>query len=190
LTRTLVLDRSLELLDREGGDAVTLRRIAADLGVTAMSLYRHVGSKDDLLLSLTDVLLERQGLPPDGLPWTDYLVALAVGLRELFTAHPVVVSVFSRRAVTTPAARARLRAGIAAGVRSGLSEADAVEAYAAVHTYTVGFCALEAGRRASPPVADDGAGAELIVSFVSEDRFRAGLDAMVLGLAARAAPAT
>ena len=65
-------------------------------------------------------------------------------------------------------------------------------AYAAVHTYTLGFCALETGRRASdvpPPAVDDSPEAGMIVGFVSERQFRAGLDALVAGLTAATAPA-
>jgi len=150
-----------------------------------MALYRHVRNKDDLLVAVVDVLLERLGVPEPGRDWRAWLEALALGLRRLLVEHPVAVAVFSRAPVTTPAARRRLNAAVEVLGQAGFSRDGAVRAYAAVHTYTVGFCALEAARYSGavgplPGSVDDES--MLIGTFVSDDQFTHGLGALLRGL--------
>src|ERR1700751_5363849 len=59
-----VLDTAIGLLDAEGVEALTMRRLASELGVSAMAPYRHVGSKDELLMVLVDRLAGRPRYPP------------------------------------------------------------------------------------------------------------------------------
>lgn len=69
LTRADVLRAAVAVADREGLDAVTMRRLAAELGVGPMSLYRHVATKDDLVLLMADDVVRAAELPdpgPDG----------------------------------------------------------------------------------------------------------------------------
>src|SRR6478672_7441524 len=63
IDREAVLDAALRLLDAEGVDALTMRRLASELGVSAMAPYRHVGSKDELLMVLVDRLAARLVYP-------------------------------------------------------------------------------------------------------------------------------
>src|ERR671931_369143 len=59
IDREAVLDTAIRLLDAEGVGALTMRRLASELGVSAMTPYRHVGSKDELLMVLVDRLAAR-----------------------------------------------------------------------------------------------------------------------------------
>ena len=59
-----MLDTAIRLLDAEGVEALTMRRLASELGVSAMAPYRHVGSKDELLMVLVDRLAARLVYPP------------------------------------------------------------------------------------------------------------------------------
>src|SRR5689334_7391799 len=64
IDREAVLETAIRLLDAEGVDALTMRRLAGELGVSAMAPYRHVGSKDELLMVLVDRLAARLVYPP------------------------------------------------------------------------------------------------------------------------------
>ncbi len=64
IDREAVFDTALALLDAEGVEALTMRRLASELGVSAMAPYRHVGSKDELLMVLVDRLAARLEFPP------------------------------------------------------------------------------------------------------------------------------
>jgi len=76
LTRRAIVERALELGDAEGLEAVSLRRLATELGVTPMALYRHVKDKQDLINAMYEAIVENFDFKPDvrpGLKWTTRL---------------------------------------------------------------------------------------------------------------------
>src|SRR5262245_31403847 len=76
LTRRVIVDRALELGDAEGLEAVSLRRLATELGVTPMALYRHVKDKQDLVNAMYEAIVEDFDLKSDlrpGMKWTTQL---------------------------------------------------------------------------------------------------------------------
>ncbi len=155
------------------------------MGVTPMALYRHVADKDEIMLAVTNERLLHQELPSPDTSWQKYLRELALLLRELVRAEPAVLGVFARRPVTVPAARARLDAAVMVLSRAGFDENDAVRAYATVHTYTLGFCALEFARgqgRACINEIELEARATQIAGFVTDAQFEHGLNAIIEGL--------
>jgi AcrR family transcriptional regulator len=92
LTRVAVLERAAKLADADGLDAVTIRRLAQELGVTPMALYWHFKNKDELLTGLADHLLggvkaNRQA----GDPWLKQLRAMVEALLDVVRAHPTLV---------------------------------------------------------------------------------------------------
>ena len=130
-----------------------MRRLAEELGVTPMSLYRYVESKDELLDVVVDALLEATRLPDElDNDWVAWLRESARRLRALLVASPVARDVFTRRPVTTPAALRRMEASLRVLTGDGFSAEAALRAYAAVHVYTIGFAALETARGCVPDV--------------------------------------
>ena len=98
LSRELVVERALALADAEGLDAVTIRRLGQELGVTPMALYWHVQSKDELLDAMGDQLwaaLRYDASPTQ--PWHAALAGLVQGLLAALRAHPTCTSLASRR---------------------------------------------------------------------------------------------
>lgn len=185
LTRQDIIDEALRRAARHELGTLTLRGLAEELEVSAMALYRHVRDKDEILEHVADALLAAAGLPERTERWRPFLKAMAASLRGVLSEHPEIVELVSRRPLTTPAARARLGAATDALHAAGFSHDDAIRAYAAVHTYTVGFCALEAGRRRDGEAgADPGADpvADTIASFVTEEQFHFGLRVILDGL--------
>ena len=89
LSRAAILERALALADAEGLEAVGIRRLARELGVTPMALYWHFESKQELLYALGDRLLAGLDLRQDrGAPWQERLHALVGSLMAVLRAHP------------------------------------------------------------------------------------------------------
>jgi AcrR family transcriptional regulator len=88
LTRDRIVRAGLELADASGVDAVTMRRVGQELGFEAMSLYRHVRGKDDLLNGMLDVVLAEWELPPDEEPWAEAVRTSALSVHAALRRHP------------------------------------------------------------------------------------------------------
>jgi TetR/AcrR family transcriptional regulator, tetracycline repressor protein len=89
LTRAVVVDRALVLADNAGLDALTIRKLATELGVTPMALYWHFRSKDELLAGLAERLWEEIDLTVDrAAPWTEQMRVLLLSLLTVLRAHP------------------------------------------------------------------------------------------------------
>jgi TetR/AcrR family transcriptional regulator, tetracycline repressor protein len=89
LTKSAVVGRALELADHDGVDALTIRRLATELGVTPMALYWHFRSKEELLAALSDHIWSEVNLAVDqSAPWPDQLRAIMKSLVGVLRAHP------------------------------------------------------------------------------------------------------
>lgn len=188
LNREVVLDAAHAQVAEAGVASLSSRSLAGRLGVTPMALYRHVADMDEVVGAVVDGLLAELGTPDPTDDWRRWLEELALGLRGLLRTHPDVLALFTRRPVTSPAARARVHEAVRVLGAVGFGTEAATDAYAAVHTFTIGFSALDEGRRRTPvpsgPLdAPDDPTSAAIRAFVSEDRFLHGLRALVDGLA-------
>lgn len=96
-SRGLTIDRisvaALAILDRDGLTELTMRRLADELGTGPASLYRHVASREELLVEVADRVLGELPAPDPELCWRDALEQLAVGLRRTLLSHRAVVLV-------------------------------------------------------------------------------------------------
>jgi AcrR family transcriptional regulator len=98
-----VLDAAVDLADREGIDALSMRRLGQELGVEAMSLYTHVRSKDDLLDGIADAVVARIPLEQAGDAWLVRLRGMILGARGVMLQHPWAARVIETRASAGPA---------------------------------------------------------------------------------------
>lgn len=99
LSRERILRAAIEVADRDGIDAVTMRRVGQALGVEAMSLYNHVANKDELLDGMVDLLVEGIAAPPAGTPWKDAIRGRAWAGRALVRRHPWLPRLLTTRQV-------------------------------------------------------------------------------------------
>jgi AcrR family transcriptional regulator len=98
LTPEAVVVAGLAIGDAEGLEAVSLRRIAAELGVTPMALYRYVGSKEELLDEMLDAVWGTVELPdPAAGDWWQGLATLARSIRAAFLSHPAAAAIAATR---------------------------------------------------------------------------------------------
>jgi AcrR family transcriptional regulator len=183
ITRARIIEVATTVVKGGGYDQMTVRSLAAQLGVAPMSLYRHVRDKDDLLNEVVDRLLARAWRPRSAKDdWRGWLAEAADRLRRLLVAQPAALHVYLAHPVVSPAAVARMKAMMEVLRRAGADEQAARRAYAAVHTYTIGFAALEASRAASAPPRGgaDGLAGEL-ATYTTPAQFAQGLEYLLDG---------
>jgi AcrR family transcriptional regulator len=139
LTREAIARTALAILDEEGPAALTVRRIAARLGVQSPSLYNHVASKDEVLDAVTELIdgeIDQSCLAdPD---WADGLAGFARSYRRAFRAHPAALAVIARRAVETDVALGAYDAALAALQRAGWPPGTALQIMATVDYLVLG----------------------------------------------------
>src|ERR1700751_2143415 len=137
ITRELVLTTALELIDRDGVHALSMRRLGAALNRDPMILYRHAPGKAALLDDVAETVLARLSVDPADPDWTAQLRAVARDYRALALAHPNVVPLLVTRPLATPLAlrpRGPLRPLedlLALLTRAGFSGPDALHVYRA-----------------------------------------------------------
>ena len=147
ISRRQIIDAAVRCVRDRGYEQMTIRGLAADLGVSPMALYHHVRDKNDLLDEVVDRLLARAWKPrADPEDWRAWIGEAAERLRRLLVTQPAALHVFLAHPVVSPANVARMDT-IMAVLRRALGDDQAAQrAYAAIHTYTIGFAALEASR--------------------------------------------
>jgi AcrR family transcriptional regulator len=175
LSRQQVIEAALYALRSGDFETMTIRSLAADLGVAPMSLYRHIRSKDDLLDEVAEVLLKRAWRPPAKTrAWRTWVTQAANGLRRLLVAEPAVLHVYLQHPVVSPTAVERMELMIETLRQAGLSAPKAKDVYAAIHTYTIGFAALEASRANWRPAKGDEL-AKQLAGYTTPRQFDRGL---------------
>ena len=102
LTRERVLEAALRLVDEEGLDALTRRRLGQELGRDAMTLYRYAPDQAALLDGIVELVLDELVIPDDGQDWQTQLRRGAHNFRQLALAHPHMVGLIVTRPMSTP----------------------------------------------------------------------------------------
>ena len=207
LTRDRIIEAAVRLMDREGLDAVTMRRLGRELGVEAMSLYNHVQDKDAVLRGILARVLADFELPrePD-LDWIERVRQMARTFRELLLRHPGVIPLLSEKSgpITDPRALVPIETALRTLRDAGLSEPGTIHAYRAVVGFVVGSVALEVAGFLNPGDAGASHLEEMATSIPIErfphiiqllpamhdcdpaDEFEHGLDLLLTGLRTRA----
>jgi TetR/AcrR family transcriptional regulator, tetracycline repressor protein len=147
LTKDRIIEAALHVMDREGLDAVTMRRIGRELGVEAMSLYNHVEDKDDILNGVTERVMTEFDYPPFTGGWDVDARALAREWRRLLNLHPSVCQLLAERhkPLEGLAAFGAMDAALGLLRGAGLSDRDAAQAFNALGSYILGYVTMEQG---------------------------------------------
>jgi AcrR family transcriptional regulator len=143
LTRDLVLQKALEVADREGIHALTMRRLAQELGVEAMSLYHHVANKVQLLDGLINLVFAEIELPSMQENWKTALRARSISAYRALIRHPWSVGLMESR--TAPGLDTlRHHETVLACLRNGgFSVVATAHAYSLLDSYIYGFALQE-----------------------------------------------
>jgi AcrR family transcriptional regulator len=142
VSRARALRVAVELADREGLEALTMRRLAEALGVEAMSLYHHVASKDEVLSGMVDLVFEEleRPAPPD---WKPAMRRTQRSLRAALLRHRWAIRLMSSRAAPGPATLAHHDAVLGCLRGAGFSIVLTARAFAVLDSYVFGFVHTE-----------------------------------------------
>ena len=188
LSREDIVTAAVGIVTAGGHEQMSIRSLAASLGVAPMSLYRHIRDKDDLLGEVTDRLLAGAWRPAAAEDdWQAWIIEAAVRLRGFLVSQPAALHVYLTHPVVSPAAVARMNAMMSVLRQAGLSEEAARSAYGALHTYTIGFAALEASRAGAAPGSEDpGDLGRQLAAYTTTGQFTEGLHYLLRGISSDA----
>jgi TetR/AcrR family tetracycline transcriptional repressor len=204
LTRERVVAEALAVISADGAQALSMRAIAARLGVVPGALYRHVRSKEQLYdLVLDAVLVEVDCQVDSAEPWTAQVAALARRLRTALESHPGIAALLKARDPVSPASLTLAEAFMASLRAGGLPGYQAALAFRLIYDYTAGFALADATSPAERRLRDTATRLELHAFLRSlpasrfptltahgthawandrDQRFNSGLDTLLRGL--------
>lgn len=134
VTKDELFERALAIVDAEGLEALTMRRLASDVGVEAASLYHHLPNKNALLEGVL-VRMRSEMRIPDPIPedWMDLMEAIFAEYRRVLAAHPNLMPLAGKRVETDP------DSGLVFLTQIGFSDDDAVDLWQSMIALVVGF---------------------------------------------------
>lgn len=144
VSRDQVLDAALELADEGGLAAVTMASVGARLGVEAMSLYRHIGNKEEMLDGLVDRVFAEIEVPRDPRDWRDAMRRRAVSVHDALRRHPWAIGLMESRAQPGPATLAHHDQMVGILLAAGFNGRRATRLYNLLDSYVYGFALQEA----------------------------------------------
>lgn len=193
VTRETMIETALRLLDEVGLDGLTVRRLAAELGVKSPSLYWHIRTKQELLDAMADEIIRAAGMGPprDGEPWQEWLARRARAYRASVLAHRDGARLVATASFLSPATIRSFDDELASMVERGFTPTLALHTIAALSRYVSGFVLQEQAERPRSAVRPDslglGAGSTLLQAIreganpSGEDAFDHGLHLLIQG---------
>jgi TetR/AcrR family transcriptional regulator, tetracycline repressor protein len=139
LSRARIIERAVEIADVEGIEAVSMRRIASDLGATPMALYNHVANKDELLNGIAGQLLKEIDIA--AIDMSDWAEAIKTGyseFRRVLLRHPNLLPVLQRKTEMSPDALRPIELAVSILQSAGFSPEDALQAHWTLSGFAMG----------------------------------------------------
>jgi AcrR family transcriptional regulator len=170
LSRERVLRAAIAFADAKGIESLSMRKLGQELGVEAMSLYKHVANKDDMLDGMVDVVFSEIDLRCDGVHWKTAMRDRAISARAALSRHPWAIGLTESRMRPGPANLRHHDSVIGCLRDAGFSIEMAIHAYSALDSYIYGFALQE---RSLPFETPDQAGevAEIILNQFPPDEY-------------------
>ncbi|WP_020500944.1 TetR/AcrR family transcriptional regulator [Sciscionella marina] len=143
LTRDYVLSGAVRYVDEHGLEALSMHKLGAELGVKAMSLYKHVANKDDLLDGIVEQLWAQIPIEPASADWREAIKRLAAALRDLVHRHPRAASLLTSRQTILQRPLEIFDALLAVMRDSRVPEQCAVALLRTIFPYAIGYALAE-----------------------------------------------
>ena len=143
VSREQVLDAALALADEGGLAAVTMASVGARLGVEAMSLYRHIGNKEEMLDGLVDRVFAELSVPEDAGDWREALRHQAISVHDALRRHPWAIVLMESRAQPGPSNLGHHERVVGVLFAAGFDGRSAVRIYNLLDSYIYGFALQE-----------------------------------------------
>ena len=138
LTKDRVLHAAIDLADRDGLVALTMRRLGAELGVEAMSLYKHVANKEEILDGIVELVVGEIEVPDDETDWKEAMRRRAISARQVLSRHSWAIGLLETRGAVGPTAMRYLDAILGTLRSAGFSIEDAAHAFWLLDSYVYG----------------------------------------------------
>jgi AcrR family transcriptional regulator len=185
LDRETILRAGLDLVDEHGAEALSVKRVAAALGVKGPSLYKYISGRDDLVEGIRDLIVAEMRLDHDIGPWTATIESWARSYRAAFAAHPLALPLLAARPVRSPAALHAYAAAFDRLRAAGWPEDRLLPLVLAVEYFVIGSI-LAPGQPQDGTAAMDARLGPLLRSGPRQSAlaFEAGLAALVRGFSA------
>jgi len=139
LTKERVLRAAVDLADRGGIEALSMRKLGQELGVDAMALYRHVRNKDDILDGVVDAILDEIQAPPSDSDWKAALRRQVMVARQVMLRHPWAPRVIEDQTTVSPTMLAYIESVLAKLAAGGFSIEMAHHAIHVMGSRILGF---------------------------------------------------
>jgi TetR/AcrR family transcriptional regulator, tetracycline repressor protein len=210
LTRERVVAEALTVIAADGAQSLSMRALAARLGVVPGALYRHVRGKEQLYDLILDAVLGEVDCRADpAAPWTAQVAALACRLRAVLENHPGVAALLKTRDPLSPTSLALAEAFLAPLHAAGLTGRESALAFRLIYDYTLGFALADPTSPAEQRLRDTATRQQLHAFFRAlpasrfptltahgihawdgdrDQRFGAGLETLLRGLQADKRP--
>ncbi len=201
LDRARIIGAALGIVDAEGVDGLSIRRLAAELGTAPMSVYWHLRDKSELLDLIGEAVLESIEIPPAEGDWREQLRAVHRAMLDAVLRHPNTAELMTGRARYGRAGIALFERLLSILLGTGLKPKDAFDAYQSLYLFLLGYIAtasrtpafVEAQRqgilylRSLDPamLPAVGAVAPVVGERVPTEQFEVGLGIVIEGIAAR-----
>jgi AcrR family transcriptional regulator len=151
LSRERVLAAAIAVADKGGLESLTMRRLGQELGVEAMSLYKHVANKDDILDGMVDMVIGDIDLPSPEVEWRTAMRQRAISARQVLANHPWAIGMMESRTSMGPASTRYADAVIGSLRSGGFSVELAAFAFLLLDSHIYGFVVQESGFSVSAP---------------------------------------
>ena len=155
LSRDRILRAALDLADEGGIESLTMRKLGQALGFEAMSLYKHVSNKDDLLDGILDLVLDETELPAPGEAWDAAIRKSAVSVYEALRRHPWSCALLMSPDHVRPARLHSMDALLGALSDAGFSAETTYHAYHVLDGYILGFSFWHSSHSYTPAEMSD-----------------------------------
>lgn len=143
LSRQRALSTAIALADANGLSSLTMRKLAEELGVEAMSLYHHVANKNDILDGMIEMVFTEIDLPSENIDWKTAMRQRADSVRAALTRHPWAISIMESRTAPGLATLRHHDAMLGCSRKAGFSIVMAAHAFSLLDSYIYGFVLQE-----------------------------------------------
>jgi AcrR family transcriptional regulator len=165
LNRDQVMLAAVALADQDGIGALSMRKLGQALGVKAMSLYNHVGSKSDLIDGMIDVVFSEIGLPASDAGWLPAMRERAISARQALARHHWAIGLMESRRSPGPATLRHHDAVLGCLRAAGFSVELTAHAYSLLDSYIYGFALQEASLPFGTPEETEQVAQEITAQF-------------------------
>lgn len=138
LTERSIAQAALELIDADGVEGLTMRRLAQTLGASPMAMYTYFPDKEALFSAVTQLILAKVEAPSADQPWREVIRTIMWSVRSVAHEHPRAAPLIARFPPSSPDALAFVEAGFRSFRRAGFDDLNTARCYRALASYSIG----------------------------------------------------